>query len=726
MTISITFDFETRSHAQLVGPNSVGAWLYSRHPTTEVLCAAWRVDYEDGDVVRWLWHPAYPQIGIREEGRDGLQLLFKLLKRHDTRIEAHNAQFEQFIWENVCNAKMKWPMPALDQWSCSAAKASAHALPRSLEDACKALRLSVKKDMLGNKVMKKVSKPDKDGAWRESAEDFEKLWAYCQQDVEAEHALSAELADLTPLEREVWKVDQRTNRRGVMVDVQLAQKAMELVEEVKARNTARFRELSGLNSVGQRKAIKDWVELFGGRPLKDTQGDTLVAELEKGYADPEVAEVVRLVYLTNRTSTKKYEKMLQLADDDGRVRGAIVYCGAERTGRFAGRGIQPHNYPKGKVKDMDAACDELLDNDLEELEAIHKDIMERLSHVARGAIVPPPGRDLGVSDFAAIEARVVLWYADELEALEMLRVGLCLYSDLATDIYGFEVTKALFPKERDVGKQGILGLGFGMGAAKFVATCARFGIVISDEFADKVVKLYRNKFPKVPELWDTQIGAATAAMREPGKRVDAGRVWWRLDEDRRFLRCRLPSGRDLVYPWPELVPACSYFFKAKGLLDDSTERWFTVTNTTGREWVHDQVLHEARAKAKKMKVRLSNKEVYFEKRQDTLKYVGKDTDVKTNRVDEVTRWGFIHTYGGKLVENIVQATARDLMAEALLRIDRSGLYEPVLTVHDEIIAEVDEWDGSVREFDAMVAETPDWAEGCPVAAEGWRGKRYRK
>jgi len=749
MTTKVTFDFETRSHVPLAGPLSVGSYLYSKHPTTEVMCASWRIDWPNGAVTKARWHPAYEEIGIQEEGFEDLAELLEVIEKRDwitghddVVIEAHNASFERNIWMNVCVPKLGWPAVDDRMWRCSAAKASAHALPRKLEDGCKALRLDVQKDMAGHRVMTKLCRPKKDGAWPGTAEEFQKLFDYCDRDVEAEHGLSSQLVDLTPLEQEIWFMDQTINARGVMVDVRLATKAVSLVDEIKTRNNRKFAELTGLKTVSQRDAFKAWMDTFADRPLADTQGTTLVSELARGYSDPDVQAAVELVYRTNRSSTKKFETMLRLSDpDDSRVRGTLVYCGAERTGRFAGRGIQPHNYPKGKVKDMDAACDEVLDNDLAELEAAHPDVMERLSHIARGAIVAPPGRDLMVSDFAAIEARVILWYAGEEEMLELIRSGQCIYCDMASDIYGRPIArrKGELEPERNLGKQAVLGLGFGMGWPKFVATCERFGIVIDEKLAAHAVKVYRNKCKKVVGWWTLQEDTAVHAMKNPGEWHQAGRVSWALSEDRRFLRCRLPSGRDIVYPWPQLVHSMSYYFRAKKGADGELQ-WFTLTNNSGNPapWTHEQVMYEARRKARKAGVVLVNPEtkdglpprpgepMYFLREKWTLKYVGKDTDTKTNRQDDVTQWGWVHTYGGKLTENIVQATARDLMAEAMLRVHNSGKYDVVLSVHDELVCEVDAWDGDQEEFDALMAETPEWAEGCPVAAEGWRGKRYRK
>lgn len=742
MVLKVTVDFETRSHAQLVGPKSVGAWLYSRHPTTEVMCFSWCHSHDPETV--FLWHPAYPHLGIEEQGRWELDLLLDAVRAGKTPapanepiiLEAHNAFFEQSIWRNVCVPKLGWPEAPVRMWRCSAAKASAHSLPRSLEDACKARRTAAQKDLLGGKVMKKLSKPRKDGTWVESRGEFEVLWEYNRQDVRAEHEFSESLADLSPEEQEMWFMDQEVNLRGVLVDRLLCEKALELVDELKARNNVRFRELTGLASTGQRAAFQAFCGLFG-LDLPDTRGETLVRALERGVDDPELAEAVRLVYESNRTSTKKYETALRLMDADDRIRGAIMFLGAERTGRWSGKGIQPHNYPRGFIKDMDAACQFILDSDLDEILRgmnlyakeghTFADVMEFLSHALRGMIVAEPGRVLAVTDFAAIEARVVLWYAHQLDALEIFRSGHCIYCDMASDIYGYPCNKKEHPDERQMGKQAILGLGFNMGAPKFVATCEKYGIAITDEFSERVVKLYRKKYSNVPLLWTANEEAAIAATQEPGAEhvvraaPGAPSVTWVSDGD--FLRCYLPSGRPLVYPEPTLNVGLTYYFKA--IAKDGTEQWLTVNNPNCEPWSSPRVVAKGKATAALRGARLKS-EAFFEREKFSLKYAGIDKDPKTNRAGPIQKWGWVHTYGGKLVENIVQATARDLMADAMKRVHESEDYDVCLSVHDELVTEVDAWVVDQHEFDSMMAEAPGWAEGCPIGAEGWSGLRYRK
>lgn len=773
--IHATVDFETRCHL----PIKVGAWKYSRHWSCEVMCFSWKYK---GEKTVHLWHPAYPHLDIEEEGAEELAELLSLVRSGRVVMEAHNAFFEQCVWRNVCTPQLGWPEAPIRMWRCSMAKASTHGMPRALEDVCRVMGVKEQKDTARGKASKKLWSPNpRTGKWIESRELFEELWLYNMQDVRAEESMSEQLADLPPFEQELWFMDQAVNFRGVLVDRALCEKALALVEELKARNNVRFREITGLSSASQRKAFTAWAA-ENGLILPDTKGENierlLIAHEEASKLDepwesedllPEhVAEALRIVYENNRTSTRKYATALSVMDDDDdRIRGSILFAGAERTWRWAGRLIQPHNYPRGVIADMDSAVNFILECDLDTIiEGMNlysrkdvktgeligfKDVMEFLSHALRGMIKAEQGRILAVSDFAAIEARVLFWLADEQIALIILKNGQCIYCDLATDIYGYPCNKKEHPDERQLGKQGILGLGFGMGDAKFVATCFKYNIIISDKLAQKSVKAYRNKYKKVGDFWSMQEDAAIYAMLLRGLQpnnplvkipddyevngaltvdedgwVIAGKIAWRREG--KFLKCQLPSGRCNIYPFPELVEGKSYFFKGETMQADKKERvvrWLTVTNTdvaNKGQWTSAKVQREAAKKAKKSGLWMIPGQEFHGKVKYSLKYKGKDSD----KTGKEKLWTDIHTYSGKITENIVQGTARDLMAAAMLRCHEEGKYDVTLSVHDELVTEIDEWLVDLEEFNAMMMVPPEWAEGCPIGAEGWSGMRYRK
>ena len=273
------------------------------------------------------------------------------------------------------------------------------------------------------------------------------------------------------------------------------------------------------------------------------------------------------------------------------------------------------------------------------------------------------------ADYASIEARVVMWLAGEEHGLELFRTGADIYCDMASDIYGYPVTKA-HTKERGMGKIAILGLGYQMGAAKFQAQCALQGQEIDDEFAQQVVTAYREKYATIRQLWYDQEDAAITAVRRGTHRdarytlpVQAGLVHWQLLG--RFLYCTLPSGRRLAYPDAKIQSRITPWGAEKPALT------YKGVNGFAHQW----------------------------QRQ--------------------------HAYGGMLVENITQAISRDILADALIRCEKSDIFTPILTCHDEIIAE-GEPGLSVKQFEQLVSENPSWGSGIPIAAEGWSGARYRK
>jgi DNA polymerase len=280
------------------------------------------------------------------------------------------------------------------------------------------------------------------------------------------------------------------------------------------------------------------------------------------------------------------------------------------------------------------------------------DVPEFVSKSLRGMLIAAAGRTLVGADFASIEARVVLWLAKD-PGLELFASGADIYVEMAKDI------DPATPN-RQLGKQAILGCGFGMGPPKFHATCLGYGIEIELALAEKAVAMYRAKFAKVPRLWRALEEAALLALKNPGKAYrlsDEFQPVWFVYDGKRFLKCCLPSGRFLYYAFPKAEPG---------------------------KYGSDQ-----------------------------LTFMGVDSTTK--------QWRREHTYGGKLAENVVQAIARDLMALALLRLEAAG-YPVVMTVHDEAVCEV--VDGDVSTVEGLMCEVPEWATGLPVAAEGFIGRRY--
>lgn len=672
-----TIDYETRSACNL---KKHGTWRYSVDPTTEILCLVWRLPHWEAGRTA-LWHPSFLDLPEHFE-EDAIVELLAWIDEGGL-IEAHNVFFEFCIWTNIQVGRYGWPTIPFEQWRCSAAKAASHSLPRNLEDAVTALKLPIHKDVEGAKVMKKMTKPRKslkkerlqwakDGVtppkllWHETRELFDRLVAYCRLDVLAEEGVSHALPDLNEQETQVFLMDLRMNVKGFQLDKDAVKVAHRLIFR---EGVLLNQELSKLTK-GQVKKATQRTKMLAwfnqeGLPLDDTQKET-IDELLASDLDftPTVRRGLELVRELGRSSTAKYKAMRDWMARDGRVRGGLLYHGAS-TGRWSGKGVQPHNFPKGTFKDvnMDALWDTLIEGHRPTIQDKYKGVLEALSNALRGAITARKGRQLYVADYASIEARVLLWLANELEALDVFRRGEDIYCVMASSIYGYPCNKNDHPTERGMGKVAVLGLGYQMGASKFVESCAGYGITITEEFAKEVVDAYRTKFWRVKAMWALQEQAAIRAV-ETRKTAFCGHVKWFVSG--RFLYCQLPSGRRLAYPYPQI--------QAKTL------PWGTTVAS--------------------------------------LTFMGVDSYSH--------KWKRLTTYGGMIVENIVQAVARDLMAEAMLRAHDHGTYDVILSVHDELVSEADEDAGDVKEFETLMAASPKWASGCPVEAAGWRGFRYRK
>ena len=740
----ITIDFETRSAC----PIDMGAWLYSLHPSTEPMVLSYKI----GDAPVRRWHPGYAHLGIEESPYP--QDLMDAIE-DGWLVEAHNRFFEFCIWSNIMVPLYGWVTIKREQWRCSAAKASYYGLPRALENAVKALGLDVEKDMEGNKLMKKISKPRKPSKlerrammdlwekgegphpdetilWHESREEFERNWLYCDRDVEAEHAFSEALPDLPDSELRIWQMDQDMNLRGIRCDLDMVHQAIKMRDREVAAMNAELADIMGISeeerddfSATKRTAIKAWVNEQGVL-LPDTQGATLDKFVVKKGLPKHVLAALKIIREVNRTSTAKYDAMVERADPrDWRLRDLMMYHGAG-TGRWAGKGVQPHNFPRGSIKDMEAACKLIVEGDVDAIRILYGEVMEHLSSALRGAMTASEGRDLIVADYSAIEARVVLWLARQESAMQVFvdesaGRGHGIYCDMATGIYGRPITKK-DKDERQFGKQAILGLGFEMGFVTFLLTCKKYNITFSKEQVQKIVggryaeleqavekyfltdkkriarmkdadlsirehmhelvlmqytvTKYRLRYPEVKQMWRDQEDAAIQAIRNPGVRIDCerGRNTWVVEVigGRNVLVTYLASGKPLFYWDPKVVLKKTPF-----------------KNPDGSPVLKPNII-----------------------------FWGVDPYTK--------KWSVQDTYGGKLVENITQATARDLMALAMVRADDSGLYDVLLSVHDELICEVDKGKGDLKSFEKLMAETPGWAAGCPVDAEGWRGERYRK
>lgn len=638
----IHLDFESRSEVDIW---ECGAWAYSVHPSTEILCMAYAID--DGPVQL----VEYENISLQPDD------LINEIKK-GTLVAAYNALFEECMWQNILIKKYGYPRIPLKQWRCVMAKSLASAYPRSLKECALALNAPIQKDEAGKRVMMRMCKPKLSGGWNDDPADFQALYDYCVQDVETERCVDKMLPDLIPQEQTIWFLDQLINQRGIYVDKKAIERVLQFIEiQTKNLNDIVADVSEGkLDGVSRRMAVLNWCKTQGVDIKGYTKSDV------RDTLSKDIPDAVRTVLDTKlqlgRTSTAKYRAMYESTDDTNKIRDLLIYHGAT-TGRWSGKLIQLQNLPKGDVKDTDQAIKILKKSSLEQFEMLYPDVMGTLSACIRGMIITSPGHDLIVADYNAIEARVLMWLAKEEYGLKQFSEGQDLYVKMAQLIYSSDTVSK---DQRALGKAAVLGCGYSMGPTKFHQTCTSWGIPISLDLAEKAVKTYREIYGAVRNSWYEQERAAIRAVTQGSTPVDCGRVRWQMDNN--VLYCELPSKRRLSYPNPSL---------------DYVET----------SWGEKKVA------------------LHF------------------YSVDSKNKWSKGSTYGGKLVENITQAVARDLLAQAMLTLEQSG-YRVTFSVHDEIVSEVPETFGSVAEFTKIMCKLPKWAAGLPIAAEGWRGKRYKK
>ena len=761
----IYLDFETRGVVDLI---RVGQMRYALDAQTQALCMAWAFD--DAPVGP-VWHRDHPWIAKSKFPQELCERIAS-----GELVEAHNAGFEFWIWNEVLRREFPEfePYPLkLEQMRCSAAKASCLSLPRALGDAVKALNLPEKKLEDGRRLINKLSKPmprrkghKHEIVWCEEEAEHRKNWAYCQQDVRAERGLSNWLPEMTPRELEYWFMDQRMNQRGITLDAFAADTAFDLADKETKRLNLELKAITAgkVDRGSRRKVLLGWVngqlkeitkDDTGGIAIPNTKADTLsfalygvptkAGEDAKVAAKPEndakwaaigeegeeVRRVLEICMEVNKTSTSKYGAMLRSVCPDGKLHDIMLYNGADRTGRWSGKGVQPHNFVRGYSKEMVEVWNDILSLDRDGIEMLWGEPMVALAKACRGALVASAGCELYAADFNAIEARKLAWLANCKPLLNLFNTpGGDPYIAMAKAIYKFDwldltdqdaikAFKKSHASERNLGKKAILGLGYAMGWEKFQATVwADEGIWLDDAFCQMIVRIYRkDMYPEIPALWKSTNEAAIAAVREGGEHwvggneVGDGAVSYFYSAP--FLHCRLPSGRLLAYLYPEVHERVNYRFAAINERGNPTMVMFPAKKKVPMSRVR---WHAEKLAEKQHKRLLPDAPETF--LSPHLSFMGRDVYTK--------QWKRLGTHGGTLVENYDQASSRDLLAESMLRVDQTEPFKLLLSIHDEVIAEAPEGTATIKEFEALMSEVPKWAPGMPIAAEGWIGPRLRK
>lgn len=701
-------DFETRSRVELTskgGRMGSGAYKYSLDPSTRPTCLAFKehgnakVYFLDFKMVNTPWRQLPPALKLKWIGyiRDGFE------------FSGHNAFFETCIYKNILVRRYGWPDIPFTRFRCTAAKAAACALPRNLEGAGAAMDLRIQKDKRGYVAMMATCKPTRRfNDWTKARAEiaagkrvgprklklaetpeppvflepdadpvmWDTLYTYCKIDVLAEEQLDDSLPDLIPTEQEIWLLNQKLNWRGLRIDIPTVKKITAILE---SESKTRLKELDTLTmglvtKPGARKSILEFLALEGIE-LPDIKATTVDDVLKAGKLSPDMRRLLEIRKELSKTSTRKYQGFLVRADADEHVRDILLYHGAS-TGRDTGVGVQPHNFPRGVIKvDRDrpyAAVENVIECDVEMLKLLYGDSLPVLfSSILRNMILPDEGMELFVADFSKIEVAVLWWLAGNTEGLEILRQGKDPYIYQAAKNMNKtyeEIELAVKNGEtwaedaRQLGKAQILGCGFGMGWEKFLTDAwDRYRLKLVEEESRAAVSNYREKNAAVPQLWKDYERAVIMAV-EDNVTVEIGRC--KFFTRKGFLCISLPSGRRLSYRNPEIIWRETEYGPRKAI------QFWAVNSKT-------------------------------------------------------KKWGPERTWGGTLAENITQATARDLMMPAMVRLEKAR-YQALLMVHDEGLCQRKTGKGSVEEFRRIMCEAPKWGKDIPIDAKGWKGPRYRK
>lgn len=578
---------------------------------------------------------------------------------------AWNAQFER-----TCLSKYLGTQLSPDAWQCTMVWAASLSLPLKLATAAQALKTAQQKDAVGERLIRYFSlpcKPTKANGGRtrnlpEHAPDDWKLFkSYCIQDVETERDIRRRLEKfpLLPQEWDYYHMDQRINDRGILIDKELVQQAIICNMAMSEEMTKRAYALTGLENPNSVSQLKGWLEERGIEvdSLGKKNVASLITDLDKHSADGEALDMMKLRLQMAKSSVKKYQAAERYICQDGRAHGLFQFSGANRTQRWAGRGIQLQNLPQNHISTLDEARELVKMGCFDMIEALYGNTPDILSQLIRTMLIPKDGCEFIVADFSAIEARVLAWLAGEQWRLDAFTEGKDIYCASASQMFGVPVVKHGINGElRQKGKVAELACGYGGGSGALISMGALDMGLKEDELPD-IILSWRDANPEIVKFWYAVEKAAIETVKNHTDRT-VGRIGFQFSANTLWIM--LPSGRRLAYIKPKLQP-----------------------NRFGRM---------------------------------ALTFEGLGANNKWTRGE---------TYSGKLTENITQATARDLLAEAMRRMEHAGL-GIVGHVHDEVILEVPKGQYTVDDVCNIMNRNPAWADGLPLSSAGYTGNYYFK
>ena len=652
---TLTIDIETFSSIDI---KKAGLYKYVQSPDFEILLFAYSLTGQPTQIVDLAQGEQMP-IHIIEALADPF-----VTKR------AYNAAFEWY-------ALSKFFYTPLEQWQCTMFHGLYCGYTAGLGPTAVALGLPQDKRKLSTgsaliRLFCTPTTPTKRNGERirtlphHEPEKWELFKAYCVQDVEVEKEISSRLKNfpIPVTEQQLWVLDQKINARGVAIDRYLVDGALQidaLSTNVLTIEASNITKLENPNSAQQ---LTEWLS------TKGIQVDNLQKETVSNLIKETSGEVKRVLEIRqelSKTSVKKYQAMVAAVCDDGRVRGLLQHYGANRTGRWAGRLVQVQNLPRNYIETLDTARELVCQRKTDALKFIYGNIPDTLSQLIRTAFVPSKGRTLLISDFSAIEARVIAWLAQEQWRLDVFNTHGKIYEASASQMFGvpIECIQKGNPEYalRQKGKVAELALGY-QGAAGALISMGALNNGLTEEELPDIVRRWRSANRRIVDLWYSLENATLQVLRT-GQPVGVKSLLFARESDivngLDFLTITLPSGRKLFYVKP-----------------------FIADNDFGKEAIH---------------------------------YWGMDQTTK--------KWTQLSTYGGKLVENVVQAIARDCLSETLFRLERAG-YETVMHIHDEVVLDVPVHLADLDKVASIMGAPIAWAPGLPLNAEGFISAYYKK
>lgn len=663
---NLSIDLETFSSVNI---KTAGAWKYIQSPDFEILLFAYSLDYAEPVCIDFTQGEILPP------------WLIDALTNPDYLKKAYNAPFE---WG--CLSKYFGRQLPPEQWRCTMFKGLYAGYTAGLEATGKALGLPEDKQKLntGKALIRYFCVPCKPtkvngGRTRNLPHHDPQRWElfkeYNRGDVTTEMAIDTSLSHIIVPDfvQKEWETDLIINSRGVTVDMDMVHGALEIGAEVKQNLTAEAVNISGLNNPNSIKQLSSWLETEIDEDVTDLRKETVTAMLAREDNSPEVQRMLEIRQELGKTSTKKYDAILTSVCSDGRVRGLLQFYGANRTGRWAGRLVQVQNLPRTYTEPLELARNIVKDKKTNALRLIYGSVPDTLSQLIRTAFIAAPGHTLIDADFSAIEARVISWLAGEQWRLDVFRTHGKIYEASASQMFGvpLELIKKGNPEYalRQKGKVAELALGYqgSVGAMRQMDSGHQLDDLSDDEVKD-IVNRWRETNKRIRDLWYKMDNAAVQVITQGGSVGVNGIIVARefnYAQNTDCMTITLPSGRKLYYISPQI-----------GV----------------NKWDNPSISY--------MGVNQSNKKG------------GK-------------KWSRIETYGGKLVENVVQAIARDCLALAIERLEKAG-YRVIFHIHDEVVIECETDKASLDDVVKIMSEPIPWAMDLPLGADGWIGNFFKK